>query len=92
MTTTNLNFEWGLLTPEYILAAWAGVIIMVDLFYTRPNKEALGYLAAIGPLAAGLVSLLWIDDHKDFARLIDVNNYTTFFRVFFAGVGFFACI
>src|SRR5574341_1292398 len=65
---------------------------MVDLFYTRPNKEALGYFAALGPLAAGLVSLLWIDDHKDFARLIDVNNYTTFFRVFFAGVGFFACI
>src|SRR3990172_147522 len=88
----NLNFEWGLLAPEYILVAWAGVIILIDLFSNRVNKEALGYFAALGPLAAGLLSLLWIDDHKDFARLIDVDNYTTFFRVFFAGVGVFACI
>jgi len=88
----GLNFEWGLLAPEYILVAWAGVIILVDLFSNRVNKEALGYLAALGPLAAGLISLLWIDDHKDFARLIDVDNYTTFFRVFFAGIGVFACI
>src|SRR3990172_4210781 len=88
----NLNFEWGLLAPEFILAGFAGVIILIDLFWNRANKEVLGYVAALGPLAAGLVSLLWIDDHKDFARLIDINNYTTFFRVFFAGVGFFACI
>ncbi len=89
---SNLNFEWGLLAPEFILAAWAGAIIFIDLFAKRANKEALGYFAALGPLAAGAVSLLWIDDHKDFARLIDVNNYTTFFRVFFAGIGFFTCI
>ncbi len=88
----SLNFEWGLLAPEYILVAWAGVIIMTDLFWGRASKESLGYIAALGPLAAGLVSLIWIDDQKDFARLIDIDNYTTFFRVFFSGIGVFACI
>jgi len=90
--TNDLNFQWGLLTPEYILAAWAGLIILASLFSSRAHNEALGYLAALGPLAAGLVSLIWIDDRKDFAQLIDINNYTTFFRLFFCGIGLFACI
>jgi len=45
----NLNFEWGLLAPEFILAGFAGVIILIDLFWNRANKEVLGYVAALGP-------------------------------------------
>jgi NADH-quinone oxidoreductase subunit N len=55
-------------------------------------KEGLGYLAAAGALLSALVSLIWIDDNKDFSGLIDVDNYTTLFRVFFAGIAVFACI
>ena len=87
-----LNFEWGLLAPEFILAGFAAAVILIDLFWNRPNKEALGYFAAAGALISGLVALIWVDDTKDFARLIDVNDYTTLFRVFFAGIGVFACI
>ena len=98
--TTDLNFEWGLLAPEFILAGWAGGLILLDLFWGpsagrrtgRLDKEALGYAAAAGALIATLVSLLWIDDTKNFADLIDVNNYTTMFRVFFGLIGVFACI
>jgi NADH-quinone oxidoreductase subunit N len=49
-------------------------------------------VAAAGALASGLVSLIWVNDDTDFAGLIDVDNYTTLFRVFFAGIGVFACI
>src|SRR5574341_1801450 len=65
---------------------------LVDLFSSRANKEALGYLAALGPLAAGLVSLLWVDDTTDFAGLVQIDDYTTMFRVFFGLIGVFACI
>ena len=97
---TQLNFEWSLLTPEYILVGWAGLLILLDLFWGpstglrtgRLGKEPLGYLAAAGALVATGVSLIWIDDDKSFARLIDVNDYTTLFRVFFGLIGAFACI
>lgn len=88
----DLNFQWDLLTPEYILVAWAGGLIMLSLFWERVNKEQLGYLAAAGALTSALVSLIWVDDSTDFAGIIDINDYTTFFRVFFGGVGVFACI
>lgn len=95
--TQGLNFEWSLLAPEYILLGWAAMIVLVDLFWERPiggrpSKEALGYLAAVGALVAGLVSLVWVNEEKEFAGVVDVNNYTTLFRVFFCGIGVFACI
>jgi NADH-quinone oxidoreductase subunit N len=89
---TQLNFQWELLTPEFILVGWAGAIVLLDLFWGRIGKEPLAYLAALGCVVSALVSLIWIDDHKDFANLIDVNNYTTLFRVFFAGIGAFCCV
>ena len=46
----ELNFEWALLTPEYILVAWAGAIVLLSLFSDRIGKVQLGYLAAAGAL------------------------------------------
>ena len=90
--TEGLHQNWWLLTPEFILVGWAALMISVDLFLTPRNKEFLGYLAAAGALASLLVSLIWIDENKDFASIIDVDNYTTMFRVFFAAIAVFACI
>lgn len=87
-----LNFDWWLLAPEYILVAWAGMLIMVSLFWPRLGKEPLGYLAAAGALAATLVSLIWVDSDTNFAKLIQINDYTTMFRVFFGLIGVFACV
>jgi NADH-quinone oxidoreductase subunit N len=96
----GLNFDWKLLAPEYILVAWAGGLIVLDLFWPasgwgrlgRLGKEPLGYIAAAGALLATLVSLVWVDDTTDFAGLIDINDYTTLFRVFFGLIGVFACL
>ena len=90
--SNDLNFQWELLTPEYLLVGWAGALVMLSLFWDRVNKESLGYLAAAGALTSALVSLIWVDDSADFAGIIDINDYTTMFRVFFGGVGVFACI
>ena len=87
-----LNLDWSLLAPEYVLAGWAALLIIVDLFWRPFRKEYLGYLAAAGALVAALTSLIWLNDDTNFANLIDINNYTTFFRVFFGLTAFFACI
>ena len=92
MQTTGTNLEWELLTPEFILAGWAALIITADLFWGRISKEPLGYVAALGLVIAGAVSLIWVDDTKDFGGLVDINDYTTLFRVFFCTIGAFICI
>jgi proton-translocating NADH-quinone oxidoreductase chain N len=90
--TDGLHQNWWLLTPEFILVAWAALMISVDLFLAPKNKEFLGYLAAAGALASLVASLYWIDENRDFANIIDVDNYTTMFRVFFSAIAVFACI
>src|SRR3989475_6496245 len=96
----DANFDWKLLAPEYILVAWAGVLIMLDLFWPvegigrwkRLDKEWLGYIAAAGAVIAVLVSLIWVDNSTNFAGLVDISDYTTLFRVFFGLIGVFACL
>ncbi len=83
--------DWSLLAPEYLLVGWAGLLVLFDLFL-RPKKEYVGYLAALGAAIAALVSLVWINEDTNFAGLIEVNNYTTLFRVFFSLIGVFVCI
>jgi NADH-quinone oxidoreductase subunit N len=96
----GLNFDWKLLAPEYILVGWAAGLIMLDLFWPaagirgmrRLGKEPLGYLAALGALVSVGVSLIWVDDSTDFGGLVDIDDYTTLFRVFFGLIGVFACV
>jgi NADH-quinone oxidoreductase subunit N len=87
-----MSHNWEVLAPELILVGWAAVIILGDLFWGRIGKEPLGWFAALGALIAGGVSLIWVDDNIDFNGLIDINDYTTLFRIFFCGTGAFACI
>ena len=86
------NLDWSLLAPEYILVGWAGMMVLLDLFQNRLGKEQLGYVAAAGALVATLVSLIWINEDTNFAGLLQVNNYTTLFRVFFGLIAVFACL
>jgi NADH-quinone oxidoreductase subunit N len=87
-----MNPEWSLLAPEYILAGWAAMVIAVDLFFGRVRKDYLSYLAALGALVAAVVSLIYINDDKPFGALLQIDNYATFFRVFFCLIAFFACL
>ncbi|MDP2949434.1 MAG: NADH-quinone oxidoreductase subunit N [Chloroflexota bacterium] len=84
--------DWSLLAPEYILAGWAAMVVSVDLFWGRLRKDHLAYLAATGALVATLVSLVYVNEDKSFGNLIQIDNYATFFRVFFGLIAFFTCL
>lgn len=87
-----MSFDWSLLAPEYILAGWAAMLIGLDLFWGRLRKEWLGYLAAVGALAAVGTSLVWLNERASFGDLLEIDNYTTFFRVLFGLIGAVVCI
>jgi NADH-quinone oxidoreductase subunit N len=84
----SLNFQYELLLPEIVLAVTAMLIVAVDAFRVELHvgRRVLPLLAVLGLLTAGVLSLLWVDAHGDFARLITIDNFTTFFRVLFITV------
>ncbi|HEY5625624.1 MAG TPA: NADH-quinone oxidoreductase subunit N, partial [Dehalococcoidia bacterium] len=88
----NTSLEWELLAPEFLLVGWAAFVIIIDVFWGGLGKERLGWLAALGAVAAGGLALVWTDDATEFGDLADINDYTTLFRVFFAGIGATICI
>lgn len=84
--------DWSLLAPEFVLVGWAAMLVLLDLFWGRLGKERLAYVAAAGALTSTLVSLIWVNDDSAFGNILQVDNYTTFFRVFFGLIGVFACL
>jgi NADH-quinone oxidoreductase subunit N len=84
----ELNFAYELLLPEIILAVTAALVVLIDAFRAelRIDRRVLPGLSAAGVIAAGAVSLVWIDEQRDFARLVAIDNFTLFFRVLFTAV------
>ena len=79
----ELNLDYSLLTPEFSLAGLAALILALDLFVPSFRKEWLPYVAAAGLFGTLGLSLGWVNKESEFAGLLFIDNYTTFFRVFF---------
>ncbi len=82
----GINLDYALLVPEYILGAFAVLIIVIDLFAPRVNKQALPMVAGGGLILSFIASLFYLDTNDNFAGLIYVDDYTTFFRCFFLAI------
>ena len=83
---SDLNFEYGLLLPEFILVGAAAAVLMLDAFRSdlRVSRNLLPAVTVLGALVAGVASLLFLNrEPTDFAELIAVDDYTTFFRILF---------
>ena len=92
-----MNPDYSLLIPEYVLAGWAALVVAVELVFPRLRKDVPAYLAALGALVAGIVSLLYLDVDKGFepvrgVTLIHVDDYTTYMRVLLCGIALFICL
>src|SRR3990172_8369063 len=83
-----VNLDYGLLIPEYVLGGLALIILAVDLLMPRVQKVTLPFIAGVGLIGAFILSLAYVDTSDDFAGLIFVDDYTTFFRCFFIATTF----
>jgi len=79
----ELNLDYSLLTPEFCLAGLAALVFALDLFVPQFRREWLPYVTAAGLIGVFALSFGWINKESDFAGLLFVDNYTTFFRAFF---------
>src|SRR3972149_12015695 len=88
-----MNLDYSLLTPEFMLAGLAVLVAAVDLFLgDRLRRDYIPYLSAAGLATTLGVSLAWVNKESNFAGLIQVDNFTSFFRVFFIGITFFVTL
>ena len=88
----DLNLDYTLFIPEYFLAGLVVLLVVLDLYVTQVKKSWLSYIAAAGLAATAGVSLCWIDKQSNFARIVAIDNFTTYFRVFFMATGAVVCL
>jgi NADH-quinone oxidoreductase subunit N len=90
--TAGLNLDYTLFIPEFLLGGLVVLIVALDLYVPQVKKAWLSYIAAAGLAAVAAVSLAWVDKESNFARIVYVDNYTTYFRVFFMLTGAVICL
>ncbi|MEX2372468.1 MAG: proton-conducting transporter membrane subunit, partial [Dehalococcoidia bacterium] len=83
----TLNLQYELLLPEIILALTAVVVLAMDAFKDdlKVGYRSLPFVSLLGLAGAGVATVLLIDEQGDFARLISLDDFTTFFRLLFIG-------
>lgn len=81
--------DYTLFIPEYIAAGGAVAILTTELIWPRVRKDLLAYGTALVALAWGISALFWIGKGPlTFQGLIQVDDFTTFFRILGAGIVF----
>jgi NADH-quinone oxidoreductase subunit N len=88
----NLNLDYTAFIPEFILGGLVVLVVGIDMFAPQVRKSILSYVAAAGLVATAGISLAWVDKEVDFAQIVSIDDYTTFFRVFFMGVAAVVCL
>ena len=89
---SDLNLDYTLFIPEFLMVGLAALVVAVDQFAPQLRKQFLSWIAATGLAAIAGISLAWIDVESNFAGIVAVDNYTTYFRVFFMGMAAVICI
>ncbi len=65
--SSKLSYFWVLL-PEIVLTAWAMLVLLVDVFQkghrSEPSTPAIGWIALLGILVAGVANGLLLEFHE----------------------------
>ncbi|MGH2806774.1 MAG: NADH-quinone oxidoreductase subunit N [Actinomycetota bacterium] len=81
--------DWHALAPELVLATFACLVLMVDLFLPDEVKWAAMPLSAAGILgtAAAVVSLIGEGDRSTLAGAFEINGFALLFKGLFCVIG-----
>ena len=87
-STVSSNLNYALLLPEIILAGAAVLVLFADTFRAELHldRRLIPWLTALGALISGLVALAYLDTSDNFAGLLTIDDFTTFFRVLFTAI------
>ncbi|HYM16253.1 MAG TPA: NADH-quinone oxidoreductase subunit N [Dehalococcoidia bacterium] len=88
----GLNFDYSLFIPEYLLVGLVLAVMALDLFAPGFRKAWLSWVAAAGLAAVAAASLAWVGKQSNFAGIVAIDNYTTYFRVFFMATAAVVCL
>jgi NADH-quinone oxidoreductase subunit N len=79
--------EYELFIPEYIAGGAAIGIISLELFWPRVRRDLAAYLTALAALAWAVAAAFWVGDApKSFQGLLQIDDFTTYFRFLAAGI------
>ena len=94
MSTENLTANLYLLTPEFVLAGFALLVFVLDLFLPDERKDLLGWLSVLGLIGIAILSIAMLVgvDESLYNGLLAVDEYALFFKVFFIGIGVFVIL
>ena len=85
---SDLNLDYALLLPEFILALTGLAVLMADAFRAelKVGRSMLPWLAVLGTAVYGGLGAgtLGSTAHADFAGIFAIDAFTGFFRVLFA--------
>lgn len=82
------NIDFRLIAPEIFLTLWAFVILFVDLFKWRGQKQKplLPWMAGGGLLVTGLL-IVWAGDGETFGGALHVDSFAFLFQMICVGCG-----
>lgn len=83
MPLNSLNINIASILPELSLTALAMIILVLDLFLRKENKNVLGYLSVIGLLITLPVAFMTATPAPSFGGMVIADSFSAFFNVIF---------
>jgi NADH-quinone oxidoreductase subunit N len=85
--------NYDLLVPEFILLAGVFAVIFFELFFPTVRKDLIAYFAALWGVAALVAACFYPSQDPDtFQDIIQVDDYTSVFRIVGAGILIATCV
>ncbi len=88
MDLSNLALNLNAILPLVVLAGWASVLLLVDLFVPRGRKGVTAVLAALGLVVALVLTITSAGEAEiAFAGMVVSDGFATFLNVLFLASG-----
>ncbi|MDF1499062.1 MAG: NADH-quinone oxidoreductase subunit N [Anaerolineales bacterium] len=77
--------------PLVIVAGWATILVIIDLFIPKERKGITAALAALGLVAAAVAAILQFGQSKTlFGGMLLLDGFASFLQILFLGAGLLA--